>query len=100
MCRNFLRCLFHIRLVDLFLQMILSFELPFALIPLLKFTSSKAKMGQYANSIAVKPNAETAINATVLDVIILIRVDCEQSASQVDVEVCMVISTKHDDIGD
>ncbi|KAM7253901.1 hypothetical protein ACFE04_031583 [Oxalis oulophora] len=30
--------------------MILSFELPFALIPLLKFTSSKTKMGQYANS--------------------------------------------------
>ncbi|XP_030470976.1 metal transporter Nramp1 [Syzygium oleosum] len=34
-------------------SMILSFELPFALIPLLKFTSSKTKMGQYANSIAV-----------------------------------------------
>ncbi|XP_021776137.1 metal transporter Nramp6-like [Chenopodium quinoa] len=31
-------------------SMILSFELPFALIPLLKFTSSKAKMGVYANS--------------------------------------------------
>ncbi|CAN1756398.1 Metal transporter Nramp6 [Linum perenne] len=31
-------------------SMILSFELPFALIPLLKFTSSKTKMGQYANS--------------------------------------------------
>ncbi|KAJ6393044.1 hypothetical protein OIU77_022511 [Salix suchowensis] len=30
--------------------MILSFELPFALIPLLKFTSSKTKMGIYANS--------------------------------------------------
>lgn len=36
-----------------YLQMILSFELPFALIPLLKFTSSKTKMGLYANSIAV-----------------------------------------------
>lgn len=34
--------------------MILSFELPFALVPLLKFTSSKVKMGIYANSIAVK----------------------------------------------
>ncbi|CAI0420772.1 unnamed protein product [Linum tenue] len=32
------------------MQMILSFELPFALIPLLKFTSSTTKMGQYANS--------------------------------------------------
>ncbi|EPS63655.1 hypothetical protein M569_11128, partial [Genlisea aurea] len=31
-------------------SMILSFELPFALIPLLKFTNSKAKMGSYANS--------------------------------------------------
>ncbi|KMT01050.1 hypothetical protein BVRB_9g223080 [Beta vulgaris subsp. vulgaris] len=32
-------------------SMILSFELPFALIPLLKFTSSKAKMGVHANSL-------------------------------------------------
>ncbi|KAL6873759.1 hypothetical protein ACP4OV_013841 [Aristida adscensionis] len=32
-------------------SMILSFELPFALIPLLKFTSSKTKMGQHTNSI-------------------------------------------------
>ncbi|XP_074275870.1 metal transporter Nramp6-like [Silene latifolia] len=31
-------------------SMILSFELPFALIPLLKFTSSKTKMGGHANS--------------------------------------------------
>ncbi|XP_057535046.1 metal transporter Nramp6-like isoform X3 [Amaranthus tricolor] len=31
-------------------SMILSFELPFALVPLLKFTSSKAKMGIHANS--------------------------------------------------
>ncbi|XP_031381798.1 metal transporter Nramp6-like isoform X1 [Punica granatum] len=31
-------------------SMILSFELPFALIPLLKFTSSKAKMGECVNS--------------------------------------------------
>ncbi|XP_068654684.1 metal transporter Nramp6-like [Aristolochia californica] len=31
-------------------SMILSFELPFALIPLLKFTSSKTKMGPYVNS--------------------------------------------------
>ncbi|XP_048140443.1 metal transporter Nramp6-like isoform X2 [Rhodamnia argentea] len=34
-------------------SMILSFELPFALVPLLKFTSSKTKMGPYANSTAV-----------------------------------------------
>ncbi|KAG5537428.1 hypothetical protein RHGRI_024752 [Rhododendron griersonianum] len=34
-------------------QMILSFELPFALIPLLKFTSSTTKMGTHANSIAI-----------------------------------------------
>ncbi|KAI3437187.1 Non-specific serine/threonine protein kinase [Psidium guajava] len=34
-------------------SMILSFELPFALIPLLKFTSSKTKMGPHANSTAV-----------------------------------------------
>ncbi|XP_043688024.1 metal transporter Nramp6-like isoform X1 [Telopea speciosissima] len=31
-------------------SMILSFELPFALVPLLKFTSSTTKMGLYANS--------------------------------------------------
>ncbi|KAL8138665.1 hypothetical protein V2J09_004666 [Rumex salicifolius] len=34
-------------------SMILSFELPFALIPLLKFTSSKTKMGTHVNSFAV-----------------------------------------------
>ncbi|KAL3617711.1 Metal transporter nramp1 [Castilleja foliolosa] len=34
-------------------SMILSFELPFALIPLLKFTSCKTKMGAHANSIAI-----------------------------------------------
>ncbi|GMH05180.1 hypothetical protein Nepgr_007020 [Nepenthes gracilis] len=34
-------------------SMILSFELPFALIPLLKFTSSKTKMGSYANSVVI-----------------------------------------------
>jgi Mn2+/Fe2+ NRAMP family transporter len=36
-----------------YMQMILSFELPFALVPLLKFTSSKTKMGQHTNSIFV-----------------------------------------------
>lgn len=36
-----------------YVQMILSFELPFALVPLLKFTSSKTKMGQHTNSIFV-----------------------------------------------
>lgn len=34
-------------------SMILSFELPFALVPLLKFTSSKTKMGIYANSTTI-----------------------------------------------
>ncbi|GAV72358.1 Nramp domain-containing protein [Cephalotus follicularis] len=34
-------------------SMILSFELPFALIPLLKFTSSKTKMGMHTNSTAI-----------------------------------------------
>ncbi|KAL2617708.1 hypothetical protein AAZV13_08G202700 [Glycine max] len=34
-------------------SMILSFELPFALIPLLKFTSSKIKMGEHVNSITI-----------------------------------------------
>ncbi|KAH7866287.1 hypothetical protein Vadar_018219 [Vaccinium darrowii] len=34
-------------------SMILSFELPFALIPLLKFTSSTTKMGAHANSTAI-----------------------------------------------
>ncbi|RVX23367.1 Metal transporter Nramp5 [Vitis vinifera] len=34
-------------------SMILSFELPFALIPLLRFTSSKAKMGAHRSSIMV-----------------------------------------------
>ncbi|KAG7578852.1 NRAMP family, partial [Arabidopsis thaliana x Arabidopsis arenosa] len=32
-------------------SMILSFELPFALVPLLKFTSCKTKMGSHVNSI-------------------------------------------------
>lgn len=43
-------------MIRLFLcyQMILSFELPFALIPLLKFTSSKTKMGIHANTKTVK----------------------------------------------
>ncbi|KAH1207290.1 Metal transporter Nramp6 [Glycine max] len=34
-------------------SMILSFELPFALVPLLKFTSSKTKMGTHVNSTMV-----------------------------------------------
>ncbi|XP_030520657.1 metal transporter Nramp5-like [Rhodamnia argentea] len=34
-------------------SMILSFELPFALIPLLKFSSSKTKMGPHKNSIII-----------------------------------------------
>ncbi|XP_023528489.1 metal transporter Nramp6-like [Cucurbita pepo subsp. pepo] len=34
-------------------SMILSFELPFALIPLLKFTSSRTKMGTHVNSTAI-----------------------------------------------
>lgn len=34
-------------------SMILSFELPFALVPLLKFTSSKTKMGSHVNSITI-----------------------------------------------
>eukprot|EP01018_Ginkgo_biloba_P024326 Gb_08087 [translate_table: standard] len=34
-------------------SMILSFELPFALLPLLKFTSSQTKMGPYANSLKI-----------------------------------------------
>ena len=38
---------------DLSLQMILSFELPFALIPLLKFSSSSSKMGPHKNSVSV-----------------------------------------------
>jgi Mn2+/Fe2+ NRAMP family transporter len=35
------------------MQMILSFELPFSLIPLLKFSSSGNKMGENKNSIYV-----------------------------------------------
>uniref|UniRef100_A0A7N2LZH5 Uncharacterized protein n=1 Tax=Quercus lobata TaxID=97700 RepID=A0A7N2LZH5_QUELO len=35
------------------LVMVLSFELPFALVPLLKFTSSEAKMGPHKNSTTV-----------------------------------------------
>ncbi|XP_057500821.1 metal transporter Nramp7.2-like [Actinidia eriantha] len=34
-------------------SMILSFELPFALVPLLRFTSSEAKMGRHKNSLMV-----------------------------------------------
>ena len=30
--------------------MILSFQLPFAVIPLIQFTSSRSKMGEFANS--------------------------------------------------
>lgn len=41
-------------ILSVILQMILSFELPFALIPLLKFTSSKTKMGSHANPVAVR----------------------------------------------
>lgn len=37
-------------------QMILSFELPFALVPLLKFTSCKTKMGSHVNPMAVCNN--------------------------------------------
>ncbi len=35
-------------------QVILSLQLPFAVVPLVKFTSSKAKMGPFANPLAVK----------------------------------------------
>lgn len=45
-----------------FIQMILSFELPFALIPLLKFSSSSNKMGENKNSIYVS----TPINQSIL----------------------------------
>lgn len=38
-------------------SMILSFELPFALIPLLKFTSSRTKMGPHKNSITIAVSA-------------------------------------------
>jgi len=31
-------------------QVVLSFQLPFAVIPLILFTSSRAKMGEFANS--------------------------------------------------
>ncbi|ESQ42461.1 hypothetical protein EUTSA_v10015005mg [Eutrema salsugineum] len=34
-------------------SMILSYELPFALVPLLNFTSSKTKMGSHANSLLI-----------------------------------------------
>uniref|UniRef100_M4EBD0 Metal transporter n=1 Tax=Brassica campestris TaxID=3711 RepID=M4EBD0_BRACM len=34
-------------------SMVLSFELPFALVPLLKFTCSKTKMGSHANSLLI-----------------------------------------------
>ncbi|KAK6923852.1 NRAMP family, partial [Dillenia turbinata] len=37
----------------IFASMILSFELPFALIPLLRFTSSEKKMGHHKNSVIV-----------------------------------------------
>ncbi|XP_073137271.1 metal transporter Nramp1-like [Henckelia pumila] len=49
-------------------SMILSFELPFALIPLLKFTSSKTKMGLYANShvVRTRPSISQPISTHVL----------------------------------
>lgn len=37
-----------------YVQMILSFELPFALVPLLRFTSSEAKMGLHKNPTVVR----------------------------------------------
>jgi manganese transport protein len=33
----------------IFSQVVLSFQLPFAIIPLVKFTSDRAKMGEFAN---------------------------------------------------
>ncbi|KHN31883.1 Metal transporter Nramp6 [Glycine soja] len=45
-------------------SMILSFELPFALVPLLKFTSSKTKMGTHVNSTMI--SAVTWIIGTLL----------------------------------
>ena len=35
-------------------QVILSFQLPFAIVPLVQFTSSKEKMGRFANPIWLK----------------------------------------------
>ena len=35
-------------------QVILSFQLPFAIVPLVQFTSSKEKMGRFANPVWLK----------------------------------------------
>jgi manganese transport protein len=35
-------------------QVILSFQLPFAVIPLMKFTSDKSKMGEFVNRASTK----------------------------------------------
>ena len=34
----------------IFSQVILSFQLPFAIVPLVQFTADRAKMGEFANS--------------------------------------------------
>ncbi|ESQ37510.1 hypothetical protein EUTSA_v10003084mg, partial [Eutrema salsugineum] len=43
--------LINVSVISVSGAMILSFELPFALVPLLNFTSSKTKMGSHANSL-------------------------------------------------
>ena len=45
--------------------MVLSFQLPFAVIPLVQFTGSRAKMGEFANSRVVSAVA-WAVAATIL----------------------------------
>jgi manganese transport protein len=46
-------------------QVVLSFQLPFAVIPLVQFTGSRAKMGEFANSRVVSAVA-WAVAATIL----------------------------------
>ena len=64
--------------------MILSFELPFALIPLLKFSSSSSKMGPHKNSIYVSTHSLTASQKTTVSVLVvrLLRsINCKHALS-------------------
>jgi manganese transport protein len=46
-------------------QVILSLQLPFAIVPLVRFTSDKAKMGQFANAAWMRATA-WAISALII----------------------------------
>ena len=56
-------------------QVVLSLQLPFAVIPLVKFTSEKAKMGEFANPPWVKLLAWTTA-AVIVGLNLKLLLDC------------------------